>query len=150
PPVRREVIERKIEVLAQNPAEAPRHLRWRLSVLWHEAEEHLVQHHLVFEEPRADVVLRCSRQLEVQKLRTDFKPFRRQSPDCRPSLRARVPQVSSYHRRLAAHPRRQLSQPGRRPCLGPSWKHQSFDLFSSQIPTHCQEPTQLPIPLRQL
>src|SRR2546426_11001124 len=99
-PIRREVIERKIEVLAQNPAEAPRHPRGRLSVLRHEAEEHLVQDHLVLEEPRADVVLRCSRQLEVQELRTDVEPFRRQTPDRRPSVRARIPQVSSYHRRL--------------------------------------------------
>src|SRR2546426_1247194 len=139
-PIRREVIERKIEVLAQNPAEAPRHPRGRLSVLRHEAEEHLVQDHLVLEEPRADVVLRCSRQLEVQELRTDVEPFRRQSPDRRPSLRARVPQVSSYHRRLVAHARRQLPQPGRGPCLASSWEHQSFNLFSSQIPTHCQNP----------
>ena len=52
-------------------------------------------------------------QFQSQPLRSDLEAFRRQSPNRRPSLRASVPQVSSQHCRLAAHARRQLSQPRR-------------------------------------
>jgi len=84
-PISSEVVEWQIEVLAENPAESPRHFRRSLSVLRHEAEEDLVQHHLVLQEGRADIVLRRPCQLQIQEVRPDFETFRRQSPNRRPS-----------------------------------------------------------------
>src|SRR5207249_863303 len=80
----------------------------------------------------------------------DFEPLRRQCPDRRPPLGPSKSEVTSQKSSLAPDPSCQLSQPSRGPRLAPSRKHQSFDLFSCQIPTHCQEPTQLPIPVCQL